>query len=397
MEFLLERLFYSHGIEGYCFDEQGEILFCRCTEEETVLQKAQTIHDRLTNKEAVRNYPQIFYEETGVYFWEIQSEGKSYLFGPIAGPYFDSADMGKYRFANKIRNRDYLIPRSTQGKMLGLIALSHYILTGEEMSEQEIQSHNAHVMKPDVKDDISYQLYRHEEEKSRASYEVELQWMNRIENGIFEEDADIDMEHASWQEMEQIGTMAMDDFKQMEYMTVSSITLATRAAIRGGVEARRCYDMSDLYLQKVAKCSNVMEILRLGTLAANEFTRLVHEKKEEQRLGTIVERCKNYVARELYHPFTISKMADDLAVNRSYMSKCFSERMGMTLHDYITEERLNAAANLLKYSESSVAQIADYMQFSSAGRFAGYFKKKYGVTPTQYRQMNKDNSFHGRN
>lgn len=397
MEFLIERLFCSHGIEGYCFDEQGNILFCRCIEEETVQKKAQTIHDRITDKSEARNYPQIFCDEAGVYFWEIQSEGKSYLFGPLAGIFFESADMGKYRFANKIRNKDYLIPRSTQGQMLGLIALSHYILTGEKLSEQEIQNRNAHVMKPDVKDDISYQLYRYEEEKTRASYEVELQWLNQIEHGILEEGADVDMEHARWQEMEQIGTMARDDFKQMEYMIVSGITLATRAAMRGGVEARCCYDISDLYLQKVAKCGNAMEILKLGTLASKEFTRLVHEKKEEQRLGTIVERCRNYVARELYHPFTISKMADDLAVNRSYMSKCFSERMGMTLHDYIIEERLKAAANLLKYSESSVAQIADYMQFSSAGRFAGYFKKKYGLTPMQYRQMNKDNSFHGRN
>lgn len=397
MEFLIERLFCSHGIEGYCFDEQGNILFCRCIEEEAVQKRAQTIHVRLTDKETVRNYPQIFCDEAGVYFWEIQSEGKSYLFGPIAGAFFDSADMGKYRFANKIRNKDYLIPRSTQGQMLGLIALSYYILTGKELSEQEIQSRNVDVIKPDVKDDISYQLYRHEEEKSRGSYEWELQWLNQIENGILEDATDENMPQAGWQEMELVGVMAMDDFKQIEYMIVSSITLATRAAIRGGVEARRCYDISDLYLQKIAVCNNVMEIIELGTTAANEFARLVHEKKEEQRLGTIVERCRNYVARELYHPFTISKMADDLSVNRSYMSKCFSERTGMTLHDYIIEERLNAASNLLKYSNSSIAQIADYMQFSSAGRFAGYFRKKYGLTPMQYRQMNKDNSFHGIN
>lgn len=48
-----------------------------------------------------------------------------------------------------------------------------------------------------------------------------------------------------------------------------------------------------------------------------------------------------------------------------------------------------AAANLLKYSDEPVGQISDYMRFSSPSRFSLYFKEKYHMTPSEYREYYK--------
>lgn len=103
----------------------------------------------------------------------------------------------------------------------------------------------------------------------------------------------------------------------------------------------------------------------------------------------MIEQCKDYIARNLYKKFTITEMAAELAMNRTYLSQMFSEQTGTTLQTYIRGERLKAAANLLKYSSETVGQIAEYMQFSSAGRFCGYFKEVYQMSPLEYRNKYK--------
>ena len=48
--------------------------------------------------------------------------------------------------------------------------------------------------------------------------------------------------------------------------------------------------------------------------------------------------------------------------------------------------RLEEARNLLTHSEKSLAEISNYLCFSSQAYFQNVFKKKFGITPTQYRK-----------
>jgi AraC-like DNA-binding protein len=119
------------------------------------------------------------------------------------------------------------------------------------------------------------------------------------------------------------------------------------------------------------------------------FIELVSKYKEQNKEGSTVELCKEYIAKHLYKQFSIQQMANELAMNRSHMSRKFSDKTGITIKKYIVEERLNAAANLLRYSEESVSEISDYMHFSSPSRFCIYFKNKYGVSPLRFREGHK--------
>ena len=111
--------------------------------------------------------------------------------------------------------------------------------------------------------------------------------------------------------------------------------------------------------------------------------------KTQIRYGEYIEQTKDYIAKHLYKKFKISQIAEELGVNSSYLSRRFSEQTGKTISQYVLKERLKAAANLLKYSEESIGQIAEYMQFSSPSRFGEYFKNAYGKTPAKYREEKK--------
>ena len=68
----------------------------------------------------------------------------------------------------------------------------------------------------------------------------------------------------------------------------------------------------------------------------------------------------------------------------------FSETEGMTISQYVTRKRCSHAANLLKYSDYELSDIAEYFCFSSHSHFGAQFKKVYGMTPSEYRQRYKE-------
>ena len=60
-----------------------------------------------------------------------------------------------------------------------------------------------------------------------------------------------------------VGKTSEDTIRNRKYLFVASITLACRAAILGGLEEQRSYDISDLYIQRVDKCATLEEITTL--------------------------------------------------------------------------------------------------------------------------------------
>ncbi|MCA5963830.1 AraC family transcriptional regulator [Blautia sp. RD014234] len=102
-----------------------------------------------------------------------------------------------------------------------------------------------------------------------------------------------------------------------------------------------------------------------------------------------MERCKDYIANHLRTNFKVHDIADELSINRTYLSKIFSQNEGMTIQQYILRERCEHASNMLRYTNYPISIIANYFCFSSQSHFTKKFQDVYGVTPKEYRKQNK--------
>ncbi|MCD7956615.1 MAG: AraC family transcriptional regulator [Lachnospiraceae bacterium] len=240
---------------------------------------------------------------------------------------------------------------------------------------------------------IQHQMNNEMANRARYTYQEELQFFQMVENGEVEKIVRIlkNEEQSSREDvLQKVGVIARDsDFKQMEYTAVTEIALASRAAIRGNARPDICYDLSDLFLQKISVAKSVTEIYEISKQIAYRFSQEVLREKQERVKNPHVEQCKNYIAKHLYSRFTVEEMAKELSVSRTYLTGLFKKETGQSIRDYIIEHRVRAAANLLRYSNESIGQISDYMQFSSPGRFSQFFKRYYGTTPEIYRKENK--------
>lgn len=84
---------------------------------------------------------------------------------------------------------------------------------------------------------------------------------------------------------------------------------------------------------------------------------------------------KQIAAHLNYHPY--------------YANKLFSSYSGMTIHQYVNHYRLLQASHYLSTSTMPIQQICYMVGFQSPAHFTENFKKKFGLSPKQYRNIHK--------
>lgn len=76
--------------------------------------------------------------------------------------------------------------------------------------------------------------------------------------------------------------------------------------------------------------------------------------------------------------------------SREHVSRCMKRYTGMTVSEFINDLRLNYIANMLRSSNHGVAEIIFESGFNNISWASGQFKKKYGMTMSQYRNGAKN-------
>lgn len=184
-----------------------------------------------------------------------------------------------------------------------------------------------------------------------------------------------------------MGMSTKDRFRKLEYTVVASNAMCTRAAIEGGLPPDEAYDISEAMLQRLEKAKNIRELHDIMELTA---VILAHEvqKNKGKKNSYALEQCKNYISRNIFRRIYLKEIAEYAGMTPSYLSRLFSKKEGITIQQYIQREKVEKACNLLKYSDRSIADIAQYIGFQSQSSFTKIFKIWQGITPLEYRNKN---------
>ena len=85
-------------------------------------------------------------------------------------------------------------------------------------------------------------------------------------------------------------------------------------------------------------------------------------------------------------------VAAHIGVSIYAVSRLFKEATGKGFKDYVKEKRLEYGHALLMTTQKSIVEISAESGFDSSSYFSNVFKQKYGMPPTQYRIIQKENS-----
>lgn len=104
-----------------------------------------------------------------------------------------------------------------------------------------------------------------------------------------------------------------------------------------------------------------------------------------EQLETI-RRVHEALTEDLSSRITIDELSRRFLMNPSTMKEVFKAVYGQSIAAHIREHRMERAAELLRGTGESMAEIAAAIGYESASKFSAEFRKAYGQLPTEYRK-----------
>lgn len=110
-------------------------------------------------------------------------------------------------------------------------------------------------------------------------------------------------------------------------------------------------------------------------------------KTSQLATSDVVSEAMGLVEREARDSrLNVVRLARMLSCSREHLTRQFRQSTGVSPGDYINQHRLGAVARMLRSSDHKLDVIAGECGFSSANYLCRAFRKRYGVTPAQFRR-----------
>lgn len=122
-------------------------------------------------------------------------------------------------------------------------------------------------------------------------------------------------------------------------------------------------------------------------LSAPEAEEVPHAESENSQTALVMAHVRRYLEDNYMFDISLDSVGEILHISPAYLSAQFKKYQKMNFLDCLTELRINAAKELLNDPFRSSAEVASMVGYEDASYFARAFKKRTGVTPTQYRKQ----------
>ncbi|MBQ9538644.1 MAG: response regulator [Treponema sp.] len=103
----------------------------------------------------------------------------------------------------------------------------------------------------------------------------------------------------------------------------------------------------------------------------------------------IVKKAEDYIEKRISEDLSLEDVAAAINVSPFYLSRMFKEVRGENYINYLTDLRLRRAQELLKNPRTPIKEISAEVGFNDQNYFSRIFKNKFGMTPTEFRNVAK--------
>ena len=174
----------------------------------------------------------------------------------------------------------------------------------------------------------------------------------------------------------------------MRYGSIEAAGEMCLVAIQSGLLDMAAYDIRD----------GVVASLDAGAIPLDAYYDIVHDLAreyalrvsyvlKEKKYSPRLVRMMTYIKEHLGEKIELAEIAEHVNVSRTYASAIFREELGITISDFILQERMLEAERMLRETDLSVADISGRLAFCSQSYFTKRFTETKGVTPLEYRKQ----------
>lgn len=134
--------------------------------------------------------------------------------------------------------------------------------------------------------------------------------------------------------------------------------------------------------------SNVLSKIKFNILIHKFFEKIIVQSGKNELTEEQVAELKEYIETHLHETLKIQDLAKIIEINQQYLKERFKNTYGVTVHEYIVNQRLEKAKYLIKDSHYSLQEIALKIGYSSLSSLSQAFKHKFRKPPLSFKISN---------
>lgn len=142
------------------------------------------------------------------------------------------------------------------------------------------------------------------------------------------------------------------------------------------------------FLVRLSKCEKDSEADALFFRIFDKMQQKQEKAGAKKGVSGRLSEVKLYIEENFRDAnLTLEQLGEEFSVSPNYLGQLFKKEMGVSISDYISNERLNWVMQELSGTNRSAKEIAEEAGFVNSNYFYTYFKKKVGMTPQAYREQ----------
>ncbi len=189
------------------------------------------------------------------------------------------------------------------------------------------------------------------------------------------------------------------DILQAKDWLAKTLLLNTSSATQvksGALEAVMAINAHSAALERVTLSRVVDEMLKSKTIAelSDQLDTIIenailHMKKDKEINHSLVQDVMEYLKTGYKDEISLKLLGQKFYINPIYLGQLFQKEMGISFSEYLNQMRLEEAKDLLLHTHEKAGKIGKKAGYSDPTYFYKQFKKHFGVTPNEYRTINK--------
>lgn len=389
-EMLLRFLRYTTGLDALCWDGTSQMLedieakscFSRQTQPLLTVNGLQMVLKQIK--------PGNLYEVEdllGIHFFFFLFQGKPILVGPFVTEKWSPDGMPEEeRLANTGIPASRLLPYKLYYCSYCVLehSLSIQVVTGAitallpDLPPYTYQRFSGMVGQslPNSYADESFDF-----DSAVHQFELEKHFFRLVSEGHAEAALEV------WERMKEIPIAEQmspfDHHRKIASLTGLRFVLRMTAE-QSGVHPAVAYSMSVAYAQKIYAARNQTELDTIVPAMIREYSNAVqsaHNSHYSPEIGNVI----NYLDLHISQKIDLKQLAALAECTPVLLRQRFRDETGLTIPQYVTQERCRIAADLLRRTNLPVQKVSAHVGYLDNNYFVKVFKKYNGDTPTDYR------------
>ena len=294
---------------------------------------------RLTDRSGHTGHISYLSTEYGSYFGCVSADADPdirLIFGPVSlTPYSDSELHQMYI--------DYVVPQESRrefsdffqrvpqfslSSFLIKLAFINYCLNGEILPVRELlpqQTFHAARTADTLYEKRADSIHNHSHEIESVIHEI-------IRTGRPEALAQLEFNES----FANVGIIGPTALRQLKNTIIVSTTVATRAAIDGGLDTDAAYQLSDSFIQTAESLSDPDALYELMGRVAYTFAERVKEAQMPVSSDGMIQNAIRFIQQNVCEHITVEDVAEHVGFSRSYFSTYFKKELGFSVNAFIT-------------------------------------------------------------